>query len=74
MCNRQHLKNTPKDYRSERTWVYADSQASLEGNAIIQGREHVKNNCDGVRMINTHKPPENATVKRYGKPQKHYSK
>lgn len=34
----------------------------------------MKDNCDGVRMINTHKPPENATVKRYGKPQKHYSK
>lgn len=43
------------DYRSERGgWVQADSPASLDGHAIIQEGEHMMNNFDGVRMVNTH--------------------
>lgn len=45
--------------RETRRQVQTDSQASIDANDIIQEQEHRKrNNCGGVRMINTPPPPQ----------------
>lgn len=54
-CDPQNRSGIPKDYGSERrAWVQADSQTSLGAHPLIQDRDHVKHNSDGVRRINTH--------------------